>query len=204
MNSNEEVVRRIAVRLVARLEGVRRSYTANSERAVTEFRRIAREHVHAEITAAGFESKVAERLDTEIQESLLPRYGLLAIEMNERERTGFGFGAASSTLGRLVTTAGALLVVWVLLIRLLFVPAAWPFLVLAISFPFWPDIAASVYRGHYRRSLDEAVNQLVQVVATGEPSDSSPSDSSPSDSSPSDSSPSDSSPSDSSPSEQDL
>lgn len=168
MNSNEEVVRRIAVRLVARLEGVRRVYTANSERAANEFRRISGEHIRAELAAAKVESDLGDRLSIEIQESLVPRYGRLAIEMNERERTGFGFGVAASTLGRIVGTAVALLVAWVLLLRMLFVPASWPFLILTISFPFWPDIAASVYRGHYRRSLDEAVNQLVRAVIEGE------------------------------------
>ena len=88
--------------------------------------------------------------------------------MNERERTGFGFGAAASTLGRLVATGASLLVAWVLLLRVIFVPASWPFLILTVSFPFWPDIAAAVYRAHHRRSLDQAVDQLVSLVASAE------------------------------------
>jgi hypothetical protein len=165
MNPNADEVRRIAERLLARLEGIRRVYTGNPDRAAGEFRRIAIEHVRAELSASGAaEDAFAERLATEIQESLVPRYIRLAVDMNERERSGFGFGVAASAAGRLVITAAALLIVWVLLLRVLFVPASWPFLLLTISFPFWPDIAAAVYRAHHRRSLDEAVEQLVAVL----------------------------------------
>jgi len=168
-NPNEEEVRRVASRLVARLEGIRRVYTSNPDRAAMEFRRIAGEHIRAELSASGAAGgQFAERLTAEIEESLVPRYVSLAIDMNERERTGFGFGVAASAAGRLVTTIAALLVVWVLLLRVVFVPASWPFLLLTVSFPFWPDIAAAVYRGHHRRSLEEAIDQLVSVLAVGE------------------------------------
>ena len=109
------------------------------------------------------------RFETELQESLVPRYARSAAEMNQREESRFGFGAAASTAGRVVTTMVALLIVWVFKLRLVMVPTLWPVLLITASFPFWPDIAAAVYRAHYRRTLDEVVEDLVRVLSQPQP-----------------------------------
>ena len=170
VSDRESMVRQIVSRLLARLEGIRRVYVDNPERASAEFRRIASEHFRGERRQLdGQDEAFVSRFETELQESLVPRYARSAAEMNQREESRFGFGAAASTAGRVVTTMVALLIVWVFKLRLVMVPTLWPVLLITASFPFWPDIAAAVYRAHYRRTLDEVVEDLVRVLSQPQP-----------------------------------
>ena len=176
VSERESAVRRIVGRLLARFEGIRRVYVDSPERASAEFRRIASEHLRGELRQLKLDDDAfLSQFETEVQESLVPRYARSASEMNQREESGFGFGVAASTAGRVLTTTVALLIVWVFKVRLVMVPALWPVLILSASFPFWPDIAAAVYRAHYRRTLDEFVDDLVRLLLSPS-SDSEPSE----------------------------
>ena len=164
-STRESQLRRIIGRLLARLEGIRRVYVDNPERASVEFRRITDEHLRGELRQFGDDDRAfTARLETELRESLVPRYARSAAEMNQREESGFGFGAAASTAGRLVATTVTLLIIWLFKMRLVMVPSLWPVLVLVVSFPFWPDIAAAVYRAHYRRTLDEVADDFIRLL----------------------------------------
>ena len=166
----------IVARLIERLEGARRSYVGNPEKAIVEFRRIAEEHLQAIVDEVGHPDHPTGHPDhptghpdhltfvrQEVFETFLPRYSRIAVEMTAREDVAFGFGVAAEPLGRAMAIVASLLGLWVIVVRFLYVPAMWPVALAVLSFPFWPDIAAFMYRSQYSRKLELILADLKRI-----------------------------------------
>ncbi|MBT3220826.1 MAG: hypothetical protein HN348_17210 [Proteobacteria bacterium] len=153
----------IVARLIERLEGARRSYVGNPDKAMVEFRRIAEEHLQVLADDFAEHSDHIAFVRQEVLETFLPRYSRIAVEMTGREDHAFGFGVAAEPLGRAVAIIASLLALWVIVVRFLYVPAMWPVALAVISFPFWPDIAAFMYRSQYGRKLELILDDLKRI-----------------------------------------
>ena len=152
----------MAARLVHRLEGARRSYLGNPERARAEFRRICSEYLDARRDEGSVHAAGDAFARREILETFLPRYANLATRQNDLEDSGFGFGIAAEPLGRVLAFAGALLALF-LMLRLAANPMSWPFLLVVGSFPFWPDMAAFMYRNQFQRRLEMVIEDMRRI-----------------------------------------
>ncbi|MCO4745460.1 MAG: hypothetical protein KC912_11775 [Proteobacteria bacterium] len=163
----------VANGLIARLEGTRRSYADDPQGAEAEFSRIAEAHLTAavaEMEDLGVVDAVQEHgefLRSEIHQTFLPRYRRLAIDMNRRENQGFGLGPFAEPAGRAALVVAALLG-FVVFLRLIYLPWAWPLFLIDLSLPVWPDILRTLYRRRYATQLQEVLDDLgaVQEQAT--------------------------------------
>lgn len=169
----------VAVHLVERLEGVRRSYLGDPDGAQNAFTRIAKELVG---DAAGEASEYVDDpryprlLEREILETFLPRYTRLALEHNTVERSGYGAWRGGDPLARIGATVIALVVV-TFVTRLVPSPLVAPLWGVALAMPVMPEIRAAWYRLRYRRQLQAAVDDLARIqgqVGVYEPSDDRP------------------------------
>ena len=60
-------------------------------------------------------------------------------------RHGFGFGKLAEPFGRLALAGGAILLLWLVLLKLIYLPIVWPLLLLDLSLPFWPDVPLDAF-----------------------------------------------------------
>lgn len=159
----------VAVRIMERLEGTRRSFQADPERAEVEFRRVALEMVEAasseyrEGPALGDPEPQIALLRREIVELFLPRYHRSAMEMNARERGGFGLGPLAEPIGRIGLVLFALLVVAVDSRTLLATPPGWLIGASAIALPFSPDILRGIHQRRYRNELQVIADDMAAI-----------------------------------------
>ena len=159
---------RVTARLIERLEGARPTYATSPDEGATNFHRIAKEHVERaigefeEVAMADHPEAQADFLRREVMETFLPRYHRLAVEMNGATEGGFGFGRLARPLGRLALVAITLILLFFLL-RLIYLPIMWPLALLALSLPFWPDIAAMFHRRRYQRDLYALVADMTRI-----------------------------------------
>ena len=159
----------VAIKLVERLEGSRRTFVGRSDEAREEFRRIALEHAEAAITE--YESVAladdagahADFLRRELVETLVPRFHRVAIEMNAMEERGFGMGPLARPMGRLGLGAGTLLLLAMVLKFSLWNPVMWPLMMLILAIPFVPDIVSALYRRRYKQSCVSIIEDLGRI-----------------------------------------
>lgn len=165
---------KVCTKLVERLEGIRRSFAGDPDRAAAEFRRLARQHVEAAIreyrgVAMPDHPRVqASLLRREVLQTFLPRYTRLATEMNQAEEENFGFGAWAEPQGKVIL---AVLAVLALLTcgRLIRVPELWPLDLSVLVLPFLSDFAAWMYQGRYRRRIEALLDDLARVQDLSHP-----------------------------------
>ncbi len=155
----------VTARLIERLEGARPTFGTDAEAALASFRQTAAGHVEAavrEYRALGGADDAEEHarfLRREVLETAIPRYTRLAMEMARAEERNFGFGPLAEPVGRLGLVVVALLVLWFALVRLMSLPVVWPLVLLDLSLPLWPTIAA----GLYRRQLEDLVGDMTRI-----------------------------------------
>lgn len=166
MVPSEYRLEQVTARLAERLEGTRRSFAGEPQRARVAFAKIAEDlldDVVAEFRADGFTDapdRHESLLRTEVMHTFLPRYSRLATAMTEREEGGYGMGIFYGPVGRvllfvLVLAAGALL---------LRVPG--PFgvkmapMVPLIFGLFVPDLLGWAVRRRYRNDLTGALDDM--------------------------------------------
>jgi hypothetical protein len=83
--------------------------------------------------------------------------------MTRAERRGFGFGVLAEPLGRLGLALVAVLVLWLVLLRLAWVWEVWPLIALALSAPLWPSVSAFLYQRRYRQQLEAVVADMARI-----------------------------------------
>lgn len=153
----------IASGLISRLEGTRRSYVADAEAGEAKYREIAREQVAAalqELEELDYDVQGHRALlESEIFQTFLPRYARLASSMNTAEQNHFGLGPLGEPLGR-VALVGVALCSLAILTRLIYLPWAWPLMLIDLSLPLWPDILSALHRRRYRTELQAIVDDL--------------------------------------------
>jgi len=159
----------VAARLIERLEGTRPTFRGAPERLGEQVRSIASDQVEAaiaEFSALGTidePERHAAFLRKEILQTMVPRYVRLAAEMNDRHDRGWGFGAMAGPVGRLVLVVVALLVLWLVLLKLIYLPVVWPLILVNLSLPFWPDIAAALFKFSHQKQLQEMVDDMTTI-----------------------------------------
>lgn len=157
----------VAARLVERLEGARRTYAGDDERAAAELRRITDEHVAAavgEYRAMAVEDpeRHASFLRRELTDTLLPRYTRLAIAQTALEASHYGLGRLGEPIGRVVFVAADVLLL-VFLSRWLGYRPMWPVFGLALLAPFLPELLELLYARRYRRELEALVGDMARI-----------------------------------------
>jgi hypothetical protein len=158
----------VAVRLVERLEGTRRTFAGESERARAEFERVAREMVAAAVgeyreMAVDDPDRQVALLEQEIVGTFLPRYHREAVKMTEREAGGYGLGLLAEPIGRVAALGGALVFIWLDLRFFMEAPVMWAFAPVLLSVPFAPDLLAWLYGRRYRNELQVLVDDMAKI-----------------------------------------
>jgi hypothetical protein len=166
MIPSEYRLEKVASRIAQRLEGIRRSYESDPDRAAEAFRESARDmldDVINEFQEDGFTDhpdRHASFLHKEILGTFLPRYTRIATRQTEAEASGFGLGFLHGPIGRVVMFFG-ILVIGALMMR-----GAGPFYVkFSVLLPlvfsiFLPDAIAWAGRHRYRTALKQALADM--------------------------------------------
>ena len=158
----------VSVRLIERLEGSRLSYLDRPDAWDAAARRIAGEHTDKAIGELyqmwpGPEADAqAALLRQETVESFLPRYLRITRELNTQELGGFGLGPMNAPLGRLVSSAGALLIA-LMLMRFLYNPLVWLLVGLVALVPVLPELLRWVAYRRYRNDLQELARDMARI-----------------------------------------
>jgi hypothetical protein len=166
MVPSEYRLEQVTARLAERLEGTRRSFAGQPERAAEAFRGIAQVLVNdvvAEFRADGFTDSPDRHevlLRSEVLDTFLPRYTRLATAMTEREENGYGVGFLYGPVGRVIL----FVVVLFITAMLLRMPGAWttklvPILPLIVGI-FVPDLLGWAARRRYRTQLLDALEDM--------------------------------------------
>jgi hypothetical protein len=158
----------VAARLIARLEGARRTYTSpeEAEQAFTQAAAAMVRDASAEYATMGFDELASVQtalLEAEIRDTFLPRYTRLAAEMTRRETQRFGLGPMAEPLGRVATVvAVALFAAFGLKFALEFRPllVLVPFVVAA---PFLPDVVSTLATRRYERELQGLIDDMAKI-----------------------------------------
>ena len=159
----------VVARLIERLEGSRPTFTGQPDKAMAAFERTTREHVEAaieefvEVSMVDAPAPHAAFLRREVNETFLPRYHRLALQMGEKESGGYGFGAAYEPVGRMGMFAVSLFVLWFVLLKMIYLPVVWPLVLLDLSFATWPSIAAWLVQRRYRAQLMTIVSDMSRI-----------------------------------------
>ena len=159
MVPSEYRLEQVTARLTERLEGTRRSFAGDADKAADTFRSIADElldDVVAEFRADGFTDHPDRHealLRTEVLETFLPRYTRLATAMTEREEGGYGMGILYGPVGRVLMFI-VVVIIGAILLRM---PGAWgvkmaPMVPLLLGL-FVPDLLGWAVRRRYRNEL---------------------------------------------------
>lgn len=168
MSAPEYHLDRVAVDLIERLEGARRTWAHRPDLAGPGLRKAAEEMVsrvvaeHDELFGAGPHS---ELLRVELLDTFLPRYVHLAIAQNAVEEKGLWPGG--DLAGRIGLTVLALVLAaafdWGI-----HNPAGVAFFALALVAPFGPELRAWSNRRRYAGALQQAVDDLGRIQAQAE------------------------------------
>lgn len=169
MIPKEYRLEQVASRIAGRLEGARRSYEGEPDRASAAFRIVATEvldDVIAEFREDGFTDnpdRHAGFLRREVIETFLPRYTRLATRQTDIESRGYGLGLLHGPIGRVFLFFG-ILVIGAVLMR-----GAGPFyvkfsmLVPLVLTVFLPDVVAWAAKLRYKRDLQLAYADMEQL-----------------------------------------
>lgn len=155
----------IALNLIERLEGARRTWATEPEVARTELSRAANDQLerilaeHDEIIDTPGWSEVVRR---EIQQTFLPRYLRLAIDHNALEERGYNAWRGGDPIGRIVGGLAAVTAAMVL-VRLVHHPGALVGFAIALAVPFIPEIRRVYFRRRYRAALQQVVDDMARI-----------------------------------------
>ena len=155
----------VAVHLIERLEGARRSYQERPAEGEAAFARIAEEElgrIIAEHDDLMDDPGYGARLRREVHETFLPRYVRLAADHNALEVAGYHAWRRGDPIARGVTTLGALLVA-LGFVRTVHHPVALVAFAVVLLVPFLPEIRRGHHRRQYRRLLQEIVADLGRI-----------------------------------------
>ena len=155
----------VAVHLIERLEGARRSYQGRPEEGAEAFARIADEELDrivAEHDDLFDTPRVGERLRREIHETFLPRYVRLAADQTALEAAGYHAWRRGDPLARGATTLGALIFA-LGFVRTVHHPVALLVFAVVLLVPFLPEIRRGHHRRQYRRLLQQVVGDLGRI-----------------------------------------
>jgi hypothetical protein len=156
----------VAVNLIERMEGSRRTWLDDPEAARAGFRRIAEEsldRVVAEYDGIMGDDGWGVVLRTEILETFLPRYTRIAVVHNALEASRFGAWRGGDPLGRILVTVAALIAAMVLRRVLMFHPITYFFFLAAFLTPVMPEIRGWYHRRQYQQELQRTVNDLERI-----------------------------------------
>ena len=155
----------VAVHLIERLEGTRRSYVGRPDEARAAFARICDEELdqivreHDEIMG---QPGVGAVLMREVRETFLPRYARLAQDQNALEDAGYKAWRGGDPIARFVTTLVALLVTMGM-VRLVHHPVALVCFAAVALVPFLPELRRWYYRRQYASLLQEVVDDMARI-----------------------------------------
>lgn len=155
----------VAVHLIERLEGARRSYQGRPAEAAAAFARIADEELDRIVAEHDdlFENPgYGERLRREVHETFLPRYVGLAADQTELEAAGYRAWRRGDPLARGATTLGSLLVA-LGVVRTVHHPVALLVFAVVLLVPFLPEIRRGYHRRQYQRLLQQVVEDLARI-----------------------------------------
>lgn len=155
----------VAVHLIERLEGARRSYQDRPAEAKVAFAGIADEElarIIAEHDDLMDDSGYGDRLRREVHETFLPRYVRLAADHNALEAAGYHAWRRGDPIARGATTLAALLVA-LGVVRTVHHPVALVVFAVVLLVPFLPEIRRGHHRRQYRRLLQEVVADLGRI-----------------------------------------
>ncbi len=155
----------VAVHLIERLEGTRRSYLDRPEKAREKFARIADDLVGA--AAAECREYVEgdeypQLLHREIHETFLPRYTRLALEHNQLEKSRFGAWRGGDPLFRVGAVAAAVVAAGIVTRAFpsVYVAVIWIFV---LAFALMPELRAAWHRRLYQRDLQAIVDDMGRI-----------------------------------------
>ena len=155
----------LALNLIERLEGARRTWATDPETARTELARIAGEQLerilaeHDELIDTPGWSETARR---ELTETFLPRYLRLAVDHNALEERGYNAWRRGDPIARIVGGVGAITAA-LAFVRLVHHPAALVAVAFALGVPFVPEIRRFFFRRRYRLALQEVVDDMARI-----------------------------------------
>jgi hypothetical protein len=155
----------VAVHLIERLEGARRSYQDRPAEGEAAFVRIADEElgrIIAEHDELLDDPGYGDRLHREVHETFLPRYVRLAADHTALEAAGYHAWRRGDPVARGATTLGALLVA-LGFVRTVHHPVALVVFAVVLLVPFLPEIRRGYHRRQYRRLLQEVVADLGRI-----------------------------------------
>jgi len=166
MPPSEYQLDHVAVNLIERMEGARRTWIDDPDAARAGFRRIADESIARAV--AEYEGVMGadgwgDVLRREMTETFLPRYTRLALAHNDREAGRFGAWRGGDPVGRIVMTVGALLLAMVLRRIFMMHPVTFLFYFLAVLTPVMPEIRGWYYRRQYEAELQVVVDDLQRI-----------------------------------------
>jgi hypothetical protein len=155
----------IALNLIERLEGARRTWATDPDAARVELSRTADEQLerilaeHDEFIDTPGWSEIARR---EIRETFLPRYLRLAVDHNALEERGYNAWRRGDPIARILA-GGAAIAAAMAFVRVVHHPAALVGLAVAMAVPFIPEIRRFHFRRRYRSELQDAVNDMARI-----------------------------------------
>ena len=155
----------LALNLIERLEGARRTWATEPDAARGELTRIASEQLarmlaeHDELMDTPGWSDMARR---ELLETFLPRYLRLAVDQNALEERGYNAWRRGDPVARVVGGVAAISAAMVLA-RLIHHPMALLAFAFALCVPFLPDIRRLHFRRRYRSALQEVVDDMGRI-----------------------------------------
>lgn len=155
----------IALNLIERLEGARRTWATDPDAARTELSRAADEQLarilaeHDEFADNPGWSATARR---EIRETFLPRYLRLAVDHNALEERGYNAWRRGDPIARIVAGVAAIGAAMAF-VRVVHHPAAFVGLAVALAVPFIPEIRRFHFRRRYRAELQGVVDDMARI-----------------------------------------
>lgn len=156
----------VTARLIERLEGARRSFVGEPDRADAEFQRITRELLDAacaEYASVAIEppGPQEEFLRREISATFLPRYARAAVAMTDRESRGYGLGPLANPAGRVAIT---LLAVIAAILEFRYGGRlGYAGLVGVATLPFLPDVLTWAWSRSYQRELQAIIDDMSKI-----------------------------------------
>lgn len=155
----------LALNLIERLEGARRTWSTDPDTARRELGRIAHEQLdrilaeHDELVDTPGWSAAARR---EMLETFLPRYLRLAVDHNLLEERGYDAWRRGDPIARIVA-GGAAIGAAMAFVRVVHHPAALVGLAVAMAVPFIPEIRRLHFRRRYRAELQDVVDDMARI-----------------------------------------
>lgn len=160
---------RVAERIAARLETVRRTYEGDPKAAQAAFEAGAQqviEDVITEFRADGFTDHPDRHeafLRTELLMTFLPRYSRLATRQTQAEATGYGLGFLHGPLGRVVLFFVIVIIGGLLMRAPMALYVKFGLLLPLLFAVFLPDVVAWASRVRYQVSLREILSDMAQL-----------------------------------------